>query len=226
MIGDSNMENLMDKLARLDVSEEATQLDNLKQQTAELTAARERGHKRTLEIAKEVEALKAGRGDGESAAEALLAGDNVALAAPQQQALEEERVSIKAGMGTLAEREREISHRRAGIIDIVESKSAAAFEDQVADLERRAKTLAGELATVAGHRDVAAELIFHSPIRIENADQHRLWRLVGERCQIRSDVLADLLQAMTGRTAFGEEQLAALEIARKLRCVSIVREYL
>lgn len=153
MIGDNDMDNLMDKLARLDVSEEAAHLEGLKQQAAELTAASQRGHARMLEIAREIEALKAGRGDGEAAAEALLGGENVALAAPQQEALEQEREAIKAGMANLAEREREISHRRAGVIEIVESKSAAAFEDQVADLERRAKTLAGELATVMADAD-------------------------------------------------------------------------
>ena len=193
------MENLMDKLARLDVSEEATQLDNLKQQTAELTAARERGHKRTLEIAKEVEALKAGRGDGESAAEALLAGDNVALAAPQQQALEEERVSIKAGMGTLAEREREISHRRAGIIDIVESKSAAAFEDQVADLERRAKALAGELATVMADADAIGygaanshAIRLAASLRDGVAGLRRMDALVPQKVAVSPDIVAAL----------------------------------
>lgn len=147
------MQDLTQKLAALDLSEEAAQLDELKQQASELNNARERGHQRMLEIAREIEALKAGRGDGEAAAEALIAGTNVALASPQQQALEEERQAIKAGMANLAEREREISHKRAGIIDIVDSKSAAAVECHVADLERRAKTLATELAQIYGDAD-------------------------------------------------------------------------
>lgn len=142
------MNELTHKLAALDLSDEQAALDDLKLQAAELTAARERGHARMLEIAREIEALKAGRGDGEAAAEALLAGDNVALAAPQQQALEQERASIKAGMANLAERERDISHRRAGIIDIVQSKSAAVFEDHVIAMAERAKQLAAELATI------------------------------------------------------------------------------
>lgn len=147
------MQDLTQKLAALDLSEEAAQLDDLKQQSQELNTARERGHQRMLEIAREIEALRAGRGDGEAAAEALLTGDNVALAAPQREALEQERASIKAGMATLAEREREINHRRAGIIKIVECKSAAAVECHVADLERRAKAFAIELAQIYGDAD-------------------------------------------------------------------------
>lgn len=147
------MQDLTQKLAALDLSEEAAQLDDLKQQASELNNARERGHQRMLEIAREIEALRAGRGDGEAAAEALLSGANVALASPQEQALEEERQAIKAGMANLVQREREISHKRAGIIDIVDSKSAAAVECHVADLERRAKTLATELAQIYGDAD-------------------------------------------------------------------------
>lgn len=147
------MNDLVQKLAGLDLTDEQAALDDLKLQAAEITTAIERGHKRMLEIAREIEALKAGRGDGEAAAEALLGGENVALAAPQQAALEEERQAIKSGLSTLAQREIDIGRTRREVINLVEDKSADAVDGFAAELERRAKTVANELAQIYADAD-------------------------------------------------------------------------
>lgn len=147
------MNDLVQKLAGLDLTDEQAALDDLKLQAAEITTAIERGHKRMMEIAREVEALKAGRGDGEAAAEALLSDGNVAISAPQRLALDEERQAIKSGLSTLAQREIEISRTRREVINLVEEKSADAVDGFAAELERRAKTVANELAQIYADAD-------------------------------------------------------------------------
>ncbi len=153
MIGEIEMNELTQKLAALDLAEEQAALDDLKRQAAELAAASQRGHARMLQIAREIEALKAGRGDGEAAAEALLEGDSVLLAAPQRQALEDERHAIKSGLSTLAQREIELSRTRREVLNMVEEKSADAVEGFAIELERRAKTVANELAQIYADAD-------------------------------------------------------------------------
>lgn len=209
MIGEIEMNELTQKLAALDLAEEQAALDDLKRQAAELAAASQRGHARMLQIAREIEALKAGRGDGEAAAEALLEGDSVLLAAPQRQALEDERHAIKSGLSTLAQREIELSRTRREVLNMVEEKSADAVEGFAIELERRAKTVANELAQIYADADCVGHgagnsraALLAASIRDGLAGLRAVDKLVPSEMSVSPD-LVQALQANPARPLLG-----------------------
>lgn len=78
-----------------------------------------------------------------------------------------------------------------------------------------------EYAAVGRRGNVADVPRLNRPIGIQNGDEQRLGRTIGQRPQIGTDVVSQSAQLMTGRTLFPKDGLAALLIALHGECFAV-----
>ena len=130
------------------IDTEAALLDKIDGQIRDLKAARERGQSRSREILQELRAIADHEVDGRAAAQALIEGGNVALAAPQEGPLREEQLAIRAGLDAIARELVVLERERSDVTATLRDKVARQFDGEVHKLAARAKAAAAELASV------------------------------------------------------------------------------
>lgn len=133
------MSDLKTRLTTLDFSTEKQSIDTIKGKADEIDAARDRAHARISVLNQTLAELAEGKYDGQDAADALMSGESVASAAPQKEAMEQEKKAIVAGLNNLAERERNLDHQRRDVIETVRQASSVACQPEYERLKAHAE---------------------------------------------------------------------------------------
>lgn len=135
-------------LAGLDISHEATQLDEIALKTRETEAARQRGQAKLTEIGAQLRRMRENNADGDAAARALRQGGDVAVVQRSEAALLAEQQAVRAGIAHLGRDLEQLRSESQKVRDDAALKIGAALDDLIDNLRDEAKGLAQRLAAI------------------------------------------------------------------------------